>query len=120
MTDPTIAETPSTGRVARLWHDADDGGPRPVGHLVTRVCTHWDTVGPYAFPRHVNPEPRVQWRAHLDDADPALAEDLYSDDPEAPPLPREDGDDLVVRGRRLRVEWLGGEEAAAAWAQHGW
>ncbi|ARU52648.1 hypothetical protein CBR64_15510 [Cellulosimicrobium cellulans] len=120
MTESTHTGTPPTGRVARLWLDTDDGEPRPVGHLVTRVCTHWDTVGPQAFPRHVNPEPRVQWRAHLDDADPALAEDLYSDDPEAPPLPREDGDDLVVRGRRLRVEWLDGAEAADAWAQHGW
>ena len=27
MTDPTIAETPSTGRVARLWHEPDDGEP---------------------------------------------------------------------------------------------
>jgi len=90
-----------------------------VGHLVTRVCTHWDTVGPHAFPRHVNPEPRVQWRAHFDGTEPHLSEDLYSDDPGAPPLPRE-SDDLVVRGRRLRVEWLAGEEAEAAWAQHGW
>jgi hypothetical protein len=119
MTDP-IVEIPPTGRVARLWLDAGDREAGPVGHLVTRVCTHWDTVGPQAFPRHVNPEPRVQWRAHLDGAEPGLAEDVYSDDPEAPPLPHGDGDDLVVRGRRLRVEWLEGEAAAAAWAQHGW
>ena len=96
MTEPVAPE--GTGRVARLWAD-DEGTARLAGHLVTRVCTHWDTVGPQTFPRHVNPEPRVQWRVHLDGTD---------------------GDDLVVRGRRLRVEWLGGEEAAAAWAQHGW
>ncbi|MBE9924482.1 hypothetical protein G8C93_01070 [Cellulosimicrobium cellulans] len=115
MTEP-VAHA-GTGRVARLWAD-DEGTARLAGHLVTRVCTHWDTVGPQTFPRHVNPEPRVQWRAHLDGA--GGDEDLYSDDPGAPPLPRDDDAKLEVRGRRLRLEWLEGDEAAAAWERYGW
>lgn len=116
MTEPVARE--GTGRVARLWAD-DEGTTRLAGRLVTRVCTHWDTVGPQTFPRHVNPEPRVQWRAHLDGLGDDV-EDLYSDDPGAPALPDDDGARIEVRGRRLRLEWLEGDEAAAAWERYGW
>lgn len=116
MTEPVAPE--GTGRVARLWADGE-GTARLAGHLVTRVCTHWDTVGPQTFPRHVNPEPRVQWRAHLDGPGGG-GEDLYSDDPGAPPLPDDDGARIEVRGRWLRLEWLDGDEAAAAWERYGW
>lgn len=116
MTEPVARE--GTGRVARLWADGE-GTARLAGHLVTRVCTHWDTVGPQTFPRHVNPEPRVQWRAHLDGPGGG-GEDLYSDDPGAPPLLDDDGARIEVRGRWLRLEWLDGDEAAAAWERYGW
>ncbi|QJW37250.1 hypothetical protein [Cellulosimicrobium protaetiae] len=119
MSETARAQDALPGRVARLW-SVDDRASRPVGHLVTRVCMHWDTVGPHAFPRHVNPEPRVQWRAHLDGSDVEGEQDLYSDDPEAPPFPRDDDRTIVVRGRRLRLEWLDGAEAEAAWDRHGW
>lgn len=120
MSEPAPSPSGGAGRVARLWGDDDPSGP--VGHLVTRWCTHWDTVGPHAFPRHVNPRPRVEWRAHFEPGpDPALADDLYSDDPDAPALPSQDGTGpLVVRGRPLRVEWLDGAEAAAVRDRLAW
>ncbi|WP_454044381.1 hypothetical protein [Cellulosimicrobium sp. Marseille-Q8652] len=117
MTDgPTVPDR-ARGEVARLWA-GDPGGPdgRAVGYLVTRECTHWDTVGPHAFPRHVNPEPRVQWRVHLDD--PAR-DDVYCDDPDAPCVGRHD-DTLTLAGDVLHVQWLAGREAETAWARHGW
>ena len=108
----------TAGRVARLWSDDAPGSATPAGHLVTRECVHWDTVGPHSSPHHVNPQARVQWRVHLDGTD--AADDVYCDDPGAPVLAAGDATEIVVRGRRLRVEWLDGDEAAAAWERHGW
>ncbi|NDO91276.1 hypothetical protein [Cellulosimicrobium composti] len=108
----------TAGRVARLWSDDAPGTATPAGHLVTRECVHWDTVGPHSSPHHVNPQARVQWRVHLDGTD--AADDVYCDDPGAPVLAAGDATEIVVRGRRLRVEWLDGDDAAAAWERHGW
>ncbi|MHA7134044.1 hypothetical protein [Oerskovia turbata] len=106
-------------RIGRLH---DDTGP--VGVLVTRVCTHWETVGPHSFPSYVNPEERLQWRVRFDD--PARA-DAFSDDPD---LRGADGDGRVLddwacgridlAGEALRIEWLDGEEAASAWQAEDW
>jgi hypothetical protein len=109
-------------KVGRLWREAD-GTARTVGFLVTRTCTHWDTVGPHAFPAHVNPEPRVQWRMHLDQDVPGAVpfEDVYSDDAAAPALDLEGQPaSVVVHGVELAVEWLDDPDADAAWSVHGW
>ncbi|MCB7136435.1 hypothetical protein LGQ04_07720 [Cellulosimicrobium marinum] len=103
--------------MARLWvGDPRTEGARAVGHLVTRVCTHWDTVGPHAFPRHVNPEPRLQWRACFDAPGD---EDVYCDDPDAPAVSR-GTTSTVLGGRALVLQWLDGAEAEAVRARHGW
>jgi len=111
-----------TEKVGRLWRETD-GTARVVGVVVTRRCTHWDTVGPHAFPAHVNPEPRVQWRLHLDadvsGADPF--DDVYSDDAAAPALDLDGAPgSVVVHGVELTVEWLDGADADAVWSVHGW
>ena len=121
MSDPA---PPRRGpeRVGRLWRESD-GTSRAVGVVVTRTCTHWDTVGPHAFPAHVNPEPRVQWRLHLEaEVLGALPfEDVYCDDPAAPVLELEGAPpSVVVHGVELTVEWLDGADADAAWSVHGW
>src|SRR5690606_11078893 len=82
---------------ARLWSDDAPGSATPAGHLVTRECVHWDTVGPHSSPHHVNPQARVQWRVHLDGTD--AADDGYCDDPGAPVLAVGDATEIVVRGR---------------------
>jgi hypothetical protein len=106
-------------RVGRL-HD-DDG---PVGFVVTRVCTHWETVGPHSFPSYVNPEERLQWRVHLDDP---RRTDTFSDDADPHTAGTRDAEivdweagRLVLAGRVLRVEWLDDDDAAAAWYADGW
>jgi hypothetical protein len=106
-------------RVGRL-HD-DDG---PVGFLVTRVCTHWETVGPQSFPSYVNPEERLQWRVHLDDP---RRTDTFSDDPDLQAADLRDqtidsweAGRLELSGRVLRIEWLDGADAASAWQADGW
>jgi hypothetical protein len=117
VTDGPTDPAGSRGEVGRLWDgdpDAPDG--HAVGYLVTRECTHWDTVGPHAFPRHVNPEPRLQWRAHFDDP---VRDDVYCDDPDAPCVGRQD-DTLTIAGDVLHVQWLEGADAETAWANHGW
>ena len=122
MTEELPPGAPSPGRdgerrVARLWAGTP-GTPaaRAVGHLVTRECTHWDTVGPHAFLQHVNPEPRLQWRARFD---AAVREDVYSDDPGAPALDLA-ATTVPLGGDELHVEWLDGPEADDAWGRHGW
>ncbi|MFF2621186.1 hypothetical protein [Oerskovia jenensis] len=106
-------------RVGRLYD-----GDAPVGHLVTRVCTHWETVGPHSFPTYVNPEERLQWRVHFDDPDRA---DTFSDDRDrsvAGLVGREidawEAGRLELADRTLRVEWLDGADAASAWQANGW
>ncbi len=106
-------------RIGRL-HDGDG----PVGYLVTRVCTHWETVGPHSFPTYVNPEERLQWRVHFDA--PARP-DTFSDDPDRfVDLLRGHETDAWEAGileldeQTLRIEWLDGSDADAAWAYHAW
>ena len=107
----------SRGEVARLWVGAPGAsGARAVGHLVTRECTHWDTVGPHAFLQHFNPQPRLEWRARFDDA---ARDDVYCDDPGAPPLDR-GAPTVELRGEVLHVEWLAGAAVEAAWSRYGW
>ena len=105
-------------RIGRLY---DASGP--VGHLVTRVCTHWETVGPHSFPTYVNPEERLQWRIHFDDPDRT---DAFSDDHDRlvgdlrdRELAAWDAGRLELAGLDLRIEWLDGDDAAA-WQANGW
>lgn len=115
--DPRLE--PYRRRIGRLH---DDHGA--VGHLVTRVCTHWETVGPHSFPSYVNPEERLQWRVHFDDPERA---DAFSDDGDQDTTvirgretdTWEDGR-LEIVGRSLRIEWLDGDDAAVAWRTNGW
>ncbi|QDW63860.1 hypothetical protein [Oerskovia sp. KBS0722] len=106
-------------RVGRLYD-----GAAPVGHLVTRVCTHWETVGPHSFPTYVNPEERLQWRVHFDDPDRT---DAFSDDQDrhvADLRGREidawEAGRLELADHTLRIEWLDGDDAATAWQANGW
>jgi hypothetical protein len=93
---------------------------KAVGHLVTRVAVHWDTVGPHAAPLHINPSERLEWRVHFtDDRQP----ELYWDDVTVPRPRAVDelaADRFHVEGREVRVTWLEGTEADAAWDELGW
>ncbi|WP_157257580.1 MULTISPECIES: hypothetical protein [unclassified Oerskovia] len=106
-------------RIGRL-RDADG----PVGHLVTRVCTHWETVGPHSFPTYVNPEERLQWRVHFDD--PARPDTFSDDQDRCVDLLRGHETDAWEAGlleldeQTLRIEWLDGSDADAAWAANSW
>ncbi|MBD5787158.1 hypothetical protein IF650_13310 [Cellulosimicrobium terreum] len=113
--DEQALRAPESGRVAQLWRGT---GPdaSPVGYLVTRECTHWDTVGPQSFPQHVNPQRRLEWHAHVDAAQP---EDVYWDDPGAAAF-HADAGTVRVGDETLVVRWLVGADAESVWARHGW
>jgi len=105
------------GRLTEAGPGAHDG--RQVGHVVTRVVTHWDTVGPHGSPTHVNPVERLEWRVHFDDARP----EVYYDDATVCGTSALEGlrnGRLRLGGRELHVAWLDGAEAAAAWSTLGW
>ncbi|WP_265520963.1 hypothetical protein [Oerskovia flava] len=121
---------PYRARVARLWPTGAATVPRPagtteteptsVGYLVTRVCTHWETVGPHAFPHHVNPQERLEWRIERD-----RHRDVFWDDGDAERditrlLATWDSGHITIDGVTLRLEWLEGDDAARAWAERGW
>jgi hypothetical protein len=108
------------GRIGRLTEVAPEfHGARPVGFVVTRVVTHWDTVGPHAAPSHVNPVERLEWRVHFDDALP----ELYCDDATLQGTSAlealRDGR-LPLGERNLHVTWLDGAEANDVWRTLGW
>lgn len=108
---------PYDRRVARLL---DPHAARVVGFLVTRVVVHWDTVGPHAAPTHANPRTCLQWRVHF--ADPGHGE-LFCDDVaelRPPTVDLLDDGRFVLDGEDLRVSWLEGDEADAAWRDLGW
>ncbi|GMA26630.1 hypothetical protein GCM10025864_43890 [Luteimicrobium album] len=91
----------------------------PVGYVVTRVVTHWDTVGPHLAPTHVNPVERLEWRVHFDDAET----EIYCDDATVRGTPALDAlrdGHLRLGARDLHVTWLDGPEADAAWHDLGW
>lgn len=106
-------------RVGRVYD-----GAAPIGHLVTRVCTHWETVGPQSFPTYVNPEERLQWRVHFDDADRVDAfsddRDRYVTDLVGREIDAWEAGRLELGDLVLRIEWLDGDDGAAAWRANGW
>jgi hypothetical protein len=107
-------------RIGRLT-DPSRGVPdgQPVGYVVTRVVTHWDTVGPHLAPTHVNPVERLEWRVHFDDALP----ELYCDDATVQGTSALDAlrdGHLRLGERDLHVTWLHGTEADDAWRELGW
>ncbi len=105
------------GRLTEAAPGADHG--RQVGYVVTRVVTHWDTVGPHASPTHVNPVERLEWRVHFDDARP----EVYYDDAIACGTSALEGlrsGRLRLGGHDLHVTWLDAAEARAAWSTLGW
>ncbi|MGC5168541.1 hypothetical protein [Luteimicrobium sp. DT211] len=107
-------------RIGRLTEAARGShGARPVGFVVTRVVTHWDTVGPHLAPSHVNPVERLEWRVHFDDALP----ELYCDDAAVRGTSALDAlrdGRLRLGERHLHVAWLDGAEADDVWSALGW
>ncbi|WP_157803656.1 hypothetical protein [Luteimicrobium subarcticum] len=111
-----LAPAPAPARRVGRLHAPDS---RLVGHLVTRVATHWDVVGPHRRPLYANPKERLEWRVAYVDHRP----DLYCDDPAAVThaASREiAGGHLVVDGADLHVTWLDGQEAEDAWRTLRW
>jgi hypothetical protein len=110
-------------RIARLDEPVRPRWPRRrriLGYLVTRVATHWDTVGPHAAPLHVNPSERLEWRVHFTDDRHA---ELFCDDVTMSGTRAVDelaAGRFVVEGRRVRATWLAGAEAESAWGNLGW
>jgi hypothetical protein len=90
-----------------------------VGYVVTRVVTHWDTVGPHLSPMHVNPAERLEWRVHFDNTQP----EVYCDDTSVCGTSTLDAlrdGHLQLGERDLHVTWLDGTEADHAWRDLGW
>lgn len=90
-----------------------------AAHLLTRVNVWWTMAGPWWRRRHVDPQERVEWLLDFQPGFDLAHHDGWADGVDAA-VDELDQDHFLYRGQRLRVVWLGGQEAEERFSLHGW